>query len=967
MTAMTPDPVDFDLQAPLGSGGMGEVWQAVHRDSGIHVAIKWLRGSGDALEREIRLVAGLCHPHIGTVLDLGSTGERTWFAMELADQTLSDVGGDWPWLRDRLVQLLGALAHAHARGVIHRDLKPANVLLRGVNQDVMLVDFGIAARLKEQGAPRGGTPLFMAPEQIMDQLDSQGPWTDLYALGAMTWLLVCGSAPFWAPNVAEILTSHLTKELPVFRPRMPVPAGLDTWLCSLLAKRPSDRPRCAAEALDSLPTGPVVHVDSRVMQVSLAETVEIAPLDELDLAAVKSVNQTAPFDPLAWKSPDTPIDDLARASLRLLALRTIPLVGREVEREALWSALAEVYRTGEPRGVVLTGAPGIGKTRLADWLATRAHESGAAVSRSVEDLDDHDRPVVVILDDDADGSDAERARKILRGRTFSVLVVLVADRIPRGFDAFVDVSVIELGRLSDAETGRLAWEMLHLEGGLPSELVRDAGGRPLHVTQLIAHWIDRDVLLRTGRGFALSEPTSLPSDALWDERVRDLFEDATSMRLAAMLGPRVDHDIWSAACAILGVPASTRRLEQAGLVERDAHHWTFRHLGLRIALLALGTDVALHEACADALAGSTQVEMMLMRGEHLVGAKRPVEALEQLTVAARMPTLRTLRAPLGSALRLALEAAGSEPSLDSRMEAWNSLGVSYSSTGHNREAIDAAMNALNLAPDPSSPKALDALRLVADAHYRLGDLEAAERSARDALRYPQEAKQRANCIYILFCIYRRQGRFDLAITEAEQLRVHVELGALQAQIFDALTWVHLQAGDLVQASASNKMARRRALSNKHFGPTAYLDNMDGEIARARGAPMEAVRAYTASRDAFVSIGVPAQCIASCNLGIAWLSVGVEHAEKARLAFEFADRRSPGFAPDYVLPVTAVGLAACQAVAGRLDRATDCLNRAEELLVKGSYLDPDVKWLLELAAVSDPLRERVAEILARLQP
>jgi len=958
----THDLGDFQLLSPLGSGGMGEVWRAVHRTSGVHVAIKWLRKGGAALEREIRVVARLCHPHVATVLDLGTTSDRTWFAMELADATLAEVDGDWPWLRTRLEQILAALAHAHARGVIHRDLKPANVLLVGSTHQVKLADFGISASVDRLG-PRGGTPLYMPPEQIMNQTDSEGPWTDLYALGATTWELACGTAPFSAGTGEQIITSHLTKPLPDFEPRIAVPADLVTWLTHLLAKNPRDRPRCAAEALATLPRGSAIATGHSTREVFLAETVDVY-IDRVELKSVGTAARTAPFDLLGWKIADTPIDDLARASPRLLALRTVPLIGRESERQALWEALAEVYATEEPRGVAITGAPGIGKTRLAEWLSTRAHESGAAVSRDGRDIQDADRPTVVILDD-GDG-DEHRARTLLRGRSQAILVVLVTDRISPALSAFGDVTAIQLAPLSDNDMARLVWELLHLEGGLPGEIVREAGGRPLYVTQLVAHWIDRGVLVRTERGFALSEPTPLPADAMWEARVEALFgNDNGAMRLAAMFGPVVDEATWGQACAIVGVEASTRRLEEAGLIERSKGTWSFRYLGLRTALLARGTPPALHQACADALADSADPHQLLARAEHLLGANRPLEALEQLLPVAWEAKIWGVKGPLGKATLTALQACGDRAPRELRVSSWNSLAVCYSSTGRFRESIEAAGTARELAKDPAHYEAVDALNHMADAHYRLGELERGEQLTREALIHAKGVRK-AHAQYHLICIYRRQTRLEEAVAASEKLLAMEEVETVEANALSVLAWLHLQRGDPDAAREVNNRARQLAQHSTTFGTTAHLDNIDGEIARAAGFPEEAVRAYTAARDGLALIGSPGQCTSSANIGMAWLAVGVEHAEKARLAFESCDQRAAGFAPEFIRGVSAAGLAACHALAGRHERAADYLDRAEEILVRHGYFDPEVQWLLELAAQSDLLGSRVAAIVGRLR-
>ena len=156
----------FELVASIGKGAMGQVWKARHRRDRAEVAIKFLSVSGDewaleAFRNEVRAAAGLAHPGIVRVLDHGVVTASDSAAVEggfeegcpylvmelIQGQPLyREVGRlSWDRLADLLLQLLDALAHSHARGVVHRDLKPGNVLLTwrdGLR--AMLTDFGLS-------------------------------------------------------------------------------------------------------------------------------------------------------------------------------------------------------------------------------------------------------------------------------------------------------------------------------------------------------------------------------------------------------------------------------------------------------------------------------------------------------------------------------------------------------------------------------------------------------------------------------------------------------------------------------------------------------------------------------------------------------------------------------------------------------------------------------------------------------
>src|SRR5687768_16572890 len=175
-SAIGPVPLGpFELERPIGRGGMAEVWLGVHRRQQQRVAVKVLTGERAreeafirALKNEIHNVARLHHPGIILLFDTGEvddTAERVtggrfaagspWFAMELASHgALSPKRLPLPWSTTRmlLLSLLDALSHAHARGVIHRDIKPGNILLCAPDDPrpgLKLTDFGIAAPLGE--------------------------------------------------------------------------------------------------------------------------------------------------------------------------------------------------------------------------------------------------------------------------------------------------------------------------------------------------------------------------------------------------------------------------------------------------------------------------------------------------------------------------------------------------------------------------------------------------------------------------------------------------------------------------------------------------------------------------------------------------------------------------------------------------------------------------------------------------
>ncbi|MDP2307621.1 MAG: protein kinase [Pseudomonadota bacterium] len=406
MSVVTLGPLQ--LVAPIAQGGMGEVWRGVHARQGVPVAIKFLR-EDDARFRaaffaEVRAVARLDHPAVILVLDHGvvdaaaaaASGGRLrentpWLAMEYCSGgTLKHaVARNWNQLRRLLLDLLAALAHAHARGVLHRDIKPDNVIFSSFDDSrpgVKLTDFGLAFALEVEGRDRTvvtGTPAYMAPEQFRREWRDYGPWTDLYALGCLAWRLAAGDPPYGQKRPPEVLSmAHQELPLPAFKPRFEVPPGFVEWLARLLEKDPARRIQRAADAAVAL----------------------------LTLDGSREPGGILPADWRTTEAPRMPMR-LVGAGLGLWSLRGVPMVGREAERDRLWDALQEVHRTWSARLVLLHGPAGTGTTRLAEWLCERAHEVGGAEVFVAE----HPVPAHAAAADPATALPAMLARHLVTG------------------------------------------------------------------------------------------------------------------------------------------------------------------------------------------------------------------------------------------------------------------------------------------------------------------------------------------------------------------------------------------------------------------------------------------------------------------------------------------------------------------------------------------------------------------------
>jgi tetratricopeptide (TPR) repeat protein len=374
----------FDLECCIGRGGMGQVWRGVHRRTLHPVAVKILDaeaalrpGYTEAFRDEARVVASLDHPGIISVLELGVVpdavvaatggalvGESPYLVMEYAhhgtlESRLKEMA--WPDIESIILALLDALSHAHARGVVHLDVKPANLLLgcgavppEGLVEGLRLTDFGLswqgrAPGRAERRAELGGTLGRMAPEQIQAAWREYGPWTDLYAVGAMIWQYATGRKPFSGTTRAAMLVGPLTRDLPRFEPLHPVPDGLEDWLRVMMARAPSERYLVAADARAAL-------------------------------LALRTPPRRARSRLPGWRTAATSSAILADVGLGLFGLRAVPFVGRDRERDVLWGELEQVSQSGRARAVLLRGPEGMGKSRLAEWLGQRAMEVGATGS-----------------------------------------------------------------------------------------------------------------------------------------------------------------------------------------------------------------------------------------------------------------------------------------------------------------------------------------------------------------------------------------------------------------------------------------------------------------------------------------------------------------------------------------------------------------------------------------------------------
>jgi serine/threonine-protein kinase len=276
----------YTLGEKIGEGGHGEVYLARHALLRRPTAIKVMlpdRVDSETLarfEREVQLMSQLTHANTVAVFDYGRSMDGVfYYAMEYLDgidleQLVLRYGAQPP---DRavgiLIQVCGALAEAHGRGLIHRDIKPGNIILceRGDVPDVAkVVDFGL---VKEIAANDGkskrilGTPGYIAPESVTDP-ERVGPASDLYALGVVAYFLLTGRRVFEGKTSLDICVQHVTKQpIPPSQHVAAISPQLEEVVLRCLAKDPEQRPTSAGELarlLRAVPTADRWNDDAAV-------------------------------------------------------------------------------------------------------------------------------------------------------------------------------------------------------------------------------------------------------------------------------------------------------------------------------------------------------------------------------------------------------------------------------------------------------------------------------------------------------------------------------------------------------------------------------------------------------------------------------------------------------------------------------------------------------------------------------
>jgi serine/threonine-protein kinase len=281
----------YRLERQVGQGGMATVYLAEDLKHNRRVALKVLRPElaaalgHERFVREIEIAAQLQHPHILPLFDSGEADGFLYYVMPFVDGES---------LRERLTregqvpiaeavrilrEVVDALAHAHASGVVHRDIKPDNVMLSG--RHAVVTDFGVAKAVSAAGSDKLttvgmalGTPTYMSPEQAMGEtnLDQRA---DIYSVGALAYELFTGHPPFEKPTPQQLLAAHvLEKPEPPTARRPELSPALSGLVMRCLEKEKEQRWQTAEEMLEPLelagtPSGGITPTFTRPLPATM--------------------------------------------------------------------------------------------------------------------------------------------------------------------------------------------------------------------------------------------------------------------------------------------------------------------------------------------------------------------------------------------------------------------------------------------------------------------------------------------------------------------------------------------------------------------------------------------------------------------------------------------------------------------------------------------------------------------------
>ncbi|MEP6653468.1 MAG: alpha/beta fold hydrolase [Myxococcales bacterium] len=595
---------------------MGEVWlgqQVVSRGLG---AVKRLRHAARPsmkafLDREGRAIARLSHPHIVPLFEMGEDHLVTAFidGPNLERRLQTPIGPDIAIRITR--QIAGALAHAHAHGVVHRDVKPSNILLDGAG-NAHLADFGIADLLDEGAGPRGGTPTFMAPELLRGA--RSGPASDQYALGrTLLEMLVGGSIaaateaalrdlPRGLPiSLRDVVARALAIDPPARFPSMDAFAEALSAIDlaglvapdRLAAKRRSTEPFAWCAAAQSIEA---VGTDLLRAEYRLGD---LAQAGHLAAQAARSLLTTSGLADIAFSvyGCSTRLGRLTDPESAARAAEVVILLHGFGGARQLWRSMAAaVCRDNAEALVLVPDVHGFGESRFSR-TPSRAQSEPAAIIRTADAL----RHLLGLAE----------IPTVILGNSMSALGLLCF----RDLDLGPRVSRIALNPLVPRHDRRLRW-MLRCLAAMERVVGLWAPARRVLVRWISVRELARTRLAPKTQVATLEQVLRLParvSARLWTGMVAALLPVGRQRRLSVLSA--FDDPVFSRASlmrtvAAIGLePAQIRSLATGGhhphVESVDHPEWTARNLAEIVHEINTMLLTARHAATTASIPGTT--------------------------------------------------------------------------------------------------------------------------------------------------------------------------------------------------------------------------------------------------------------------------------------------------------------------------------------------------------------------------